>query len=458
MTRRQFARLSLGSMAFAGLACSGIEKNTRAGVMPSSSAYGPLSSDAKGLLDLPTGFSYQVISEFGEKMSDGMRVPDRADGMGCIPLSGSLVALIRNQELRPEHRVDYGPVENAIVPPEKVFDSIDGAPLPGGTTTLIYDVKKHQRVDEYLSLIGTIRNCAGGVTPWGTWLSCEEAVQTPADGVTKFHGWVFEVDPKEKGIADPIPLKAMGRFNHEAACIDPETGVVYLTEDRDDSLLYRFIPNEQGNLKAGGKLQALCVRGVPKMDTRNWSAKLMAKHTEYDTYWVDILNPESPNDDLRYQGIKKGAAIFARGEGIHWGDGELYFCCTSGGGRKLGQVMRYVPSSVNQNTERSSAGRLSLFVESENEALYNFGDNLTVAPNGHLIVCEDQYMEVVENHLRGVTPEGKIYTFAKLRTQTELAGACFSPDGKTLFVNVYSPAKTLAITGPWEAFVSDIQG
>jgi secreted PhoX family phosphatase len=135
------------------------------------------------------------------------------------------------------------------------------------------------------------------------------------------------------------------------------------------------------------------------------------------------------------------------------GDGELYFCCTNGGAAKLGQVMRYQPSpQEGRPDERRTPGRLQVFLESADIAHYNFGDNLTVAPNGHLIVCEDQYTENVDNHLRGVTPAGQPYDFARLRANTELAGACFSPDGSTLFVNVYSPGKTLAITGPWRSF------
>lgn len=94
------------------------------------------------------------------------------------------------------------------------------------------------------------------------------------------------------------------------------------------------------------------------------------------------------------------------------------------------------------------------FFESESVDRFNYGDNLTVAPSGHLIVCEDQYTNVVDNHLRGITPEGRAYELGRLRIQTELAGACFSPDGQWLFVNVYSPAHTLAITGPWDRFRS----
>src|SRR5690606_27101844 len=141
---------------------------------------------------------------------------------------------------------------------------------------------------------------------------------------------------------------------------------------------------------------------------------------------------------------------FARGEGVHWGNGELYFCCTNGGVAKLGQIMRYQPSPAEGSAdEAANPGRLQLFFESQHESMYNFGDNLTVTPFGHLLVCEDQYTAVVDNHLRGVTPKGEVYNFARLHQQTELAGACFSPDGSTLFVNIYSPAKTLAIKGPW---------
>ena len=165
--------------------------------------------------------------------------------------------------------------------------------------------------------------------------------------------------------------------------------------------------------------------------------------TWFDVEWIVLDNPESPNDDLRARGYEKGAALFARGEGIHWGEGELYFCCTNGGQKQLGQVMKLVPSADGKQD------KLQLFLESEDKNLYNFGDNLTVCPNGHLLVCEDQYTDIVDNHLRGVTPNGEVYNFAKLHAQTELAGACFSPDGNTLFVNIYSPTKTLAITGAW---------
>ena len=108
--------------------------------------------------------------------------------------------------------------------------------------------------------------------------------------------------------------------------------------------------------------------------------------------------------------------------------------------------MRYRPAL--DEGRRAEGGMVQIFVESTGKPMLDFGDNLTVAPNGHLVVCEDQYTETVANRLIGVTPAGRTYVLGFLRAQTELAGACFSPDGRTLYVNTYSPARTLAITMP----------
>jgi secreted PhoX family phosphatase len=234
----------------------------------------------------------------------------------------------------------------------------------------------------------------------------------------------------------------MGRFNHEAACVDPASGAVYLTEDRDDGLLYCYVPRMPGRLAEGGTLHAAAVEGIA--DSRNWNGVSFAPQSWHGVRWIELDNVEAADDDLRKRGAAAGATLFARGEGIHMGEGELYFCCTSGGVAKLGQVFRLVPPANGQD-------KLQLFYESTDIAEFNFGDNLTVAPNGHLIVCEDAYTDEVTNYLRGITPAGVAYPLALARTQTEWAGACFSPDGRTLFVNLYRPAKTVAITGPWIA-------
>ncbi|WP_448245452.1 alkaline phosphatase PhoX [Thalassotalea agariperforans] len=443
VTRRDFT-LGLTALAFTGLTGCSLGSKSNKHFTKLSKGYGKLIEDPKGLLDLPEGFSYKIISEFNQLMSDGMAVPDRADGMGCFPLDESRVVLVRNHELKPEHLAKQ-PKSIQQHKTAKAYDTFaNGVALPGGTSNLIYNTKLQKVEREFISLTGTIRNCSGGVTPWGTWLTCEETLAKADGEISKDHGYIFEVPANATGLVNAKPLKAMGRFNHEAAAVDPKTGIVYLTEDKGDGLFYRFIPNTYGKLAEGGQLQALVIKDKPKFDSRNW-VNINAKLFNWlDAKWIDITDPESPNDDLRIQGFEKGAALFARGEGIHWADGELYFCCTNGGNKKFGQIFRYQPNATD-----NQSGRIQLFLESEDDSLFNFGDNLTVTPQGHLLVCEDAYTDTVDNHLRGVTPNGELYNFARLRTQTEPAGACFSPDGNILFVNVYSPTKTLAIRGPW---------
>lgn len=431
--RRQFLRAT-GS-AFAALAASGC---ARAPLAAAGGArdYGPLLPDPNGLIDLPAGFTYRTISQLGDAMSDGGTVPDHADGMGCFDLGGGRIALVRNHELMPNQ--DGGGASGPA------YDTVARSlvPLPGGTTTIVLDAKTLEVERQFRSLSGTIRNCAGGVTPWGSWLTCEENVQKPDGRINKEHGYVFEVPASATGPVDPVPLKAMGRFNHEAACVDPVSGAVYLTEDRNDGLFYCFVPRVKGKLAEGGTLHALAIEGVP--DARNWDSAAVARQEWLPVRWVTLDNVESPDDDLRARGAAAGATLFARGEGLWMGEGELYFCCTSGGAAKLGQIFRLRPQPGGQD-------RLQLFFESRSIEEFNFGDNLTVAPNGHLIVCEDQYTEQVHHHLRGITPAGTAYPLALSRVDSEWAGACFSPDGKWLFVNIFRPTRTVAITGPWMA-------
>lgn len=439
--RRRF--LGATATAFAGLAASGCmagggEDLAGAPVKAGGFAgYGPLKPDPAGFLDLPEGFTYRVISRLGDRMDDGGTVPDKADGMGCFDLGGGEIALVRNHELQPKN--DAG---GTIA---KGYGRKDGVFVSGGTTTIVLDAATLAVKRQFRSLGGTIRNCAGGITPWGTWLTCEETTARPGiaggEGLDQAHGWVFEVPASARGLVDAVPLKAMGRFNHEAACVDPATGIVYQTEDRDDSVLYRFIPKVPGRLASGGRLQAMVIEGLA--DTRNWSTAAMPVGKPLRVGWVDLENVESPADDLRKQAAAKGAALVARGEGIHMGENAVFVCSTSGGEKKLGQILKLTPGLAGK------PDTVELFFESESTDQFNYGDNLTVAPNGHLIVCEDQYTAVQENHIRGITPDGRAYTLALLKAQTELAGGCFSPDGKWLFVNAYGPTATLAITGPW---------
>ncbi len=432
--RRRFLAATGG--AFAALALANcVRQGAVLDPVPLADGYGPLVRDPAGLLDLPPGFSYRILSSLGEPMDDGFTVPDRADGMGCFDLGGGKLALVRNHELSPEH--EGGGVAGPA------FDTLARSlkPLPGGTTTIVLDAATLNVERQYRSLAGTIRNCAGGITPWGSWLSCEENTARADGRVNEDHGWVFEVPAAAPGLVEPVPLRAIGRFNHEAACVDPASGIVYLTEDRDDGLFYRFIPDRPGRLAEGGRLEALAMVAVD--DTRNWDGRSVEVGEWNEARWIALDGVEAPDDDLRNRGAAAGATPFARGEGIWMGEGELYFACTNGGVAREGQVFRLRP-------QQNGPDRLQLFFESSARDLFSYGDNLTIAPDGHLIVCEDQYTDSVKNHLRGITPEGHPYAFALLRVQTEPAGACFSPDGRTLFVNAYSPTRTLAISGPWK--------
>ena len=438
--RRRVLQATAG--AFAGLVASGCSVGSSPGPRfsraPVNRAGGPVSSaalvpDQAGILDLQPGFSYRVLSRAGDPMDDGLRVPDRGDGMGCFDL-GEDIALVRNHELSPGHAAG-GTLASGY------RRAANGEVHPGGTTTLVLDRETLDVKRQFRSLAGTVRNCAGGITPWGTWLTCEEPGSRL--GQLPDHGFVFEVPAGASGMVDAQPIRAMGRFNHEAACVDPATGIVYMTEDRGDGLLYRFLPNVPGNLAKGGTLQALALSNDLR-DSRNWDSKRWAPGTELAAVWLTIPNPESPDDGLRIRGAAAGALKIARGEGIWMGNGEMYFAATNGGAAKLGQIFRLTPGVA------GAPDTLQLFFESESKQQLNYGDNLTIAPFGDLIVCEDQYTDVVNNRLIGLTPTGQPYVLGALRLQTELAGGCFSPDGTTFFVNAYSPTMTLAITGPWE--------
>jgi secreted PhoX family phosphatase len=316
-----------------------------------ATGYGPLLPDPQGLLNLPQGFTYTIVQRQGTRMDDGLLMPGHPDGMATFPGPDNTVVVVRNHEVNVGENSAgaFGERLELLTRHDSAwfYDRVRAEyPGLGGTSTFVFDERSNRLVSSYLSLAGTVRNCAGGRTPWGSWLTCEEDVATPRTSkMGKDHGYVFEV-PATASLkpAVPVALTAMGRFNHEAVCIDPRTGIVYLTEDRNDGLIYRFIPNEPGKLAKGGQLQALVVKGQAQTDTRNWHRQTLTLNQQLAVEWIPLQWVESPDDDLRYQGFDRGAARFARGEGMWFGEREAYWTCTNGGPAKMGQVFKYTPS------------------------------------------------------------------------------------------------------------------
>jgi uncharacterized protein len=461
-SRREFLRQSSAySLGFLALrhcvqtaAAAGIADN-----LPATPGYGPLVKDPKGLLDLPAGFSYKIISRAGDAMDDGLLVPGKADGMATFAGPAGLSLVVRNHELLPyEGPSPFGERAELLegFDATRMYDRGRGRkPHAGGTSTLVFDTQRQEVVRQFLSLAGTCRNCAGGPTPWNSWITCEETVIVAGrdkDGdftSDRDHGFCFDVPATDQpALADPIPLTAMGRFNHEAVAVDPRTGIVYETEDREDGLFYRFLPTTRGDLKVGGRLQALVLVDFEPNDTRNWGP-----HESIDVgqklrvKWMDMDNVLSPEDDLRYRGDDAGAARFARGEGIWHSDGEFYMACTNGGSKQKGQIWRYLPAEREGQGGDDDSGTLELFVESRDSQLLQNCDNITMSPWGDLVMCEDRDAKLVR--LIGVTPKGELYTLAGHTAKSEFAGVCFTPDGTTLLVNIQHRGLTIAVTGPW---------
>jgi len=234
--------------------------------------------------------------------------------------------------------------------------------------------------------------------------------------------------------------------------VQPKTGIVYQTEDEGDSLFYRYLPNTYGKLHNGGKLQCLVIKDWKSADTRNYSNLTTARFPEkksFEIEWVDLADVEAPDSDLRLRGFKQGAARFSRGEGIWYGKDELFFACTDGGHNRSGQIFKYTPSKFEgQPGEKDAPGKLELFIEPNNTETFQNCDNLTIAPWGDVIICEDKK----DARVIGITPQGKTYVIAKNigYRNSEFAGPVFSPSGNTLFINIQTPGLTLAITGPWK--------
>ena len=413
---------------------------------PDDLGYGPLQpvndeSTGLPLLQLPEGFRYRSFGWTGDALESGTRTPGAHDGMAAFAGPGGTVALMRNHELPPGIAFDA----------KLAYDPQAG----GGTTTVLFDPATRLVTSSRTSLAGTIKNCAGGATPWHTWLTCEETTVGPSENpaLQRAHGYVFEV-PLD-GRPSLQPILEMGRFVHEAVAVDPETSVVYETEDRRRSGLYRFTPRSPRRLAEGGKLQMLAIDGAARADLRLGQRPGVRR----GIHWVDIDQPDKAHVDpagfdgggVFAQGFERGGAIFGRLEGAWYSGGRIFVTSTDGGEAKMGQVWEL---DIREQEIR-------MIYQSPGAEVLNMPDNLVVSPRGGLVLCEDG---TANPCVHGLTRDGKIVRFARNNVilngerngfsgdfrNREFAGATFSPDGRWLFLNVQTPGFTVAITGPWE--------
>ncbi len=468
MDRRAFLNNITAVSGGLALACSGLARRAEAFSMTGdlknlkSAGFGELVPTAakntgETYLSLPNGFEYNVIGKVRSVMSDGRPTPPAHDGMWTFKVKNEL-RIVRN------HEVAGGsiPRENAGIGIANHYDETSG----GGTTTLVINPKTRQMVRDFVSLSGTLINCSGGPTPWGSWISCEETTLGPTvrtsttgiktGGFLRPHGYCFEVAASANSAVSPVPLTAMGRFVHETVAIDKKSGFIYLTEDYSPGGFYRFIPNRNKRLAEGGTLQMLSIQGKPGFDTRRGQKQ----GTSFAASWVTIDNPDPPEADIDpiavfKQGRAKGGAIFARLEGSCSDDkGSIYFVSTSGGDNGGGQVWHY-------SSQKKDEGRLTLLFESPSREILDMPDNICLRPKSkQLFICEDSdYVGedgTPDNFVRILTPGGQIADFAKNISasfpKSEFAGSTFTKDGKTFFVNLQGAGATLAIWGDWDRF------
>ena len=463
--RRGFLKCAGGIVTAATLCALGAHAGERRG-RGRRSDYGDLrpTPDREGrtVLALPEGFAYTTFSRTGEAYAPGLVVPRSHDGMAAFEGPRGTVRLIRNHEVRNR----AGDFTLGVNGPADLRYDLKGM---GGCMAVDFDPRAKRVVREFVAVGGTIVNCAGGWSYRNAgWITCEERVSGVKEGFEQPHGYAFHVPASLENTVAAVPLKAMGRFAHEAA-VAAASGLVYETEDSGNaSGFYRFTPRAPTDLTAG-RLQMLAVKNAPGANL--FSGQTVGARLAVE--WVDIANPdpalESGAATCFQQGRTRGGAAFNRLEGIYRGeDGEsVYFVSTSGGDKRsadgvgYGQLWHYLPAGRGRKEDA-----LVLVFESPAGSVLESPDNLCITPNGAMLFCEDDAIGDRDTHpltgsrtevnrLVGLGPGGEPFTFAvNLANDSEFAGACFSPDGEILFVNLFGDATpgsgmTCAVWGPW---------
>ncbi|WP_252435535.1 alkaline phosphatase PhoX [Pseudonocardia humida] len=424
-----------------------------AAAAPAGPGYGPLLPDPAGRLALPKGFTYRIVTEAGKTtLESGEPTPGTHDGTGAFP-HGRGTVLVNNHEIGA-----LAEAQGEV--PVPALPGLTYDPAMGGGCTVVETDHDGARLNEYVGIAGTSTNCAGGITPWKTWLTCEEdSTRAGEDGATRDHGYVFEVDPFDrKANADPTPVKAFGRYDHEAAAVDPHTFDLYLTEDAagPNGLFYRWAAPDgfrggKGVLRdlgaTDGELAAMRCRTEDGAHVDDLSRGTEIG-TTFRVEWVPVPDRDAATVPTREQFGDDQVTRGRKLEGMWWGDGGAYVVTSFARAEDSpvphdGQVWFYDPRAATLTLKV----RFGLNPDPDADGAFDGPDNITVSPWGGLILAEDG--EGVQ-HLIGVSGDGEAYPLARNEVDgSEFTAPVYSHDKKVLFANVQTPGTMFAITGPW---------